>query len=441
MNEDAPQPSDPATRTTDPAASRLSGTRRRLRTAGVIDGLWTATAAAGSKIQTLAALSIAGRMGDLGGLAILVLATSTAILAASVADLGLSSQIVRAYASGGVRRRADMLSAFAVRLGLCVPLAVAAAVGINSVRTDIPNPVLWSGVIVFYAIAFLSSMLITNMAYGLGRFRRGASLNGLVRAATIPALFGLSLVVADPLWLLVVLGVGELVIAALQYRQAPEENPRPVADPVGLGIRHSWRFGVGSIMNTFMNRSDTVIISGVASPQALGLYSVASQVENALTTAAMIPAGAATTYAARVRDRHAARSHRRTVTGTVVLAYLAMGVPFFLFAQPLTQFVLGVTIDDITPVRILVVSGLLSCLGSVAIKILTGEGRQNAVAGIWVVTAVVTVVGMAAGAYFAGGTGAAIGAAARDTVFFVLTWIAVVTGHRRAASAPPPEPE
>jgi O-antigen/teichoic acid export membrane protein len=428
MTEDPRRSHDPA--------PRLAGTRRRLRTSGVADGLWTATAAAGSKIQTLAALSIGGRMGNLEGLAIMVLATSTAILAASAADIGLSSQIVRAYASGGVRKRSDMLPAFAVRLGLCVPLAGAAAVVIWSVRSDISDPALWFGAIVFYALAFLSSMLITNMAYGLGRFRRGASLNGIVRAATIPALFALSLVVADPLWLLLALGIGELVIAALQYRQAPQQNPRTDGDPVGLGIRHSWRFGVGSLMNTLMNRSDTVIISGVASPQALGIYSVASQVENALTTVALIPAGAATTYAARNRDRGAAVSHRRIVTGTVALAYLAMAVPFFLFAEPLTEFVLGVTIDDITPVRILVFSGLLSCFGSVAMKILTGEGRQNAVAGIWMATAVVTVVAMATGAYLAGGVGAAIGAAARDTVFCVLTWVAVITGHRRAASAP-----
>ncbi len=393
--------------------------------------MWTAAAAAGSKVQTLAALSLGGRMGELEGLALLVLATSVAILAASVADIGMSTQVVRAYASGGVRRRGDMLPGFLTRMLICLPLAFGAAVLLAVIRADITDAVLWVGMIVFYALAFLSSMVITGMAYGLGRFRGGASLNGVVRAATIPLLFLVSLTGASPLALLAVLGAGEVVIAVVQYRIAPRDNPRPVGPAIGMRIRDSWKLGVGSIMNTFMNRSDTVIISGVTSGRALGIYGIASQIENALSTTAMIPAGAATTYAAQSRDRARAVAHRRTVSGVVALAYLVLATPFFFFAEPLTELVLGVQIDDVLPIQVLVVSGLFASLGAVAMKILNGEGRLNAVAGIWVVTAIVTTVAMAGGAYWGGALGAAVGAACRDVLFFGLTWFAVISGHRR----------
>ncbi len=409
----------------------------RLRNFGILDGIWTAAASFGSKIQALVALGIGGRMGDVEGLGLFVLATSIAILTCSTADLGLSSHVVRAYASGGVRERRALLPQLAIRLAISVPLAVAAALAIAAIRGDIADPLLWVGMITLYSAAYLASLLVTQMAYGMGRFRGGATLNGAVRTATIPLLLAVSFTGANPLVLLGVLAVGELLIAVLQYRKAPATNPVEPGAPIGLGVRQSWRLGIGPIVNTVMSRSDTVIISGIASSRALGVYGVASQVENALTTAALIPAGASMTYAARTTDPDQARRHRRTVGLIVALSYAVIGVPMFIFAGPLTELVLGVTLEDLTPVRVLVVAGLFSSLGSVAMKIITGQGRQNTVAGIWLATAGVTLVAMFTGAYLAGALGAAIGAGVRDLAFFTLTWLAV---RRTPMDAAFPEP-
>ncbi len=410
---------------------------QRLRSSGIVDGIWTAAASFGSKVQALVALGIAGRMGDIEGLGLFVLATSTAILTCSAADLGLSSHVVRAFAAGGVRERRALLPQLAVRLAISVPLAIVVALVIAAVRGDVPDPLLWVGMITLYNAAYLASLLVTQLAYGMGRFRGGATLNGVVRTATIPLLLAVSFTGWTPLVLLGVLALGELVIAVLQYRKAPATNPAPPGQPIGLSIKDSWRLGIGPIVNTVMSRSDTVIISGIASSRALGIYGVASQVENALTTAALIPAGAAMTYAARTNDPEQARRHRRTVGSVVALTYAVIGVPMFVFAGPLTELVLGVTLDDLTPVRVLVVAGLFSSLGSVAMKIITGQGRQNTVAGIWLTTAGVTLIAMVTGAYLAGALGAAIGAGVRDLAFFVLTWVAV---RRTPPDAAIPEP-
>jgi O-antigen/teichoic acid export membrane protein len=390
-----------------------------LRRTGVVDGIWTLTASAGSKAQMLVVLAVAGATGGVAGVGHVVLATSTAILVTAVVDLGFSTQIMRAFAAGELVSRRTVVRPLLVRAAVLAPVALVVAAVV--VAPTVAEPGAWTAAVGVYALGYLASSVVTRLAYGVGRFRGGATLNGVVRAGTIPVLL-LVRQTGAPLWTaLVVLAVGELVIALAQYRLVPPSARRD--EPAGtLGVRRTWRFGVAPLINTVMNRSDVVLVSFFAATAAVGVYGLASQVEGALTTIALIPAGAAVAYAARSRSRADVASQRRVVTGVVAAGYLVLAVPVLVAPEALVELVFSVTLHDADALRICVVAGIFSCLGGVATQQITGLGRQNALVAVWLATLVVGLAGLSLGAATAGAVGAAWGALGRDVVFCLLSW-------------------
>jgi O-antigen/teichoic acid export membrane protein len=181
-----------------------------------------------------------------------------------------------------------------------------------------------------------------------------------------------------------------------------------------------------------MNRSDAVLVSFFAATAAVGVYGLASQVEGALTTVALVPAGAAVAYAARSRSRTDVASQRRVVAGMVAAGYVVLAVPVLLAPEAIVELVFSVTLQDADALRICVVAGLFSCLGGVATQQITGLGRQNALVAVWLSTLVVGVSGLALGAATAGAVGAAWGALARDVVFFLLSWALLLSSGARS---------
>jgi len=404
-----------------------------LRRTGVVDGAWTLTASAGSKAQTLVVLAVAGAAGGVEGVGRVVLATSTAVLVTAVVDLGFSTQIMRAFAAGELASRRTVLAPLLARVGVVVPVALLAATVV--VAPPGGDGTAWTLAVGVYALGYLASSVVTRLAYGVGRFRGGAALNGVVRASTVPVLLLVGPTGA-PLWTtLVVLAVGELVIAVVQYRLVPASPPGE-EDAGVLGVRRTWRFGVAPLINTVMNRSDAVLVSFFAATAAVGVYGLASQVEGALTTVALIPAGAAVAYAARSRSHADVRTQRRVVAAVVAGAYLVLAVPVLVAPEALVELVFSVTMEDADALRICVVAGIFSCLGGVATQQITGLGRQNALVAVWLSTLVVGVAGLALGAATAGAVGAAWGALARDLVFCLLSWSVLLSPRRRVKEAP-----
>jgi O-antigen/teichoic acid export membrane protein len=418
-----------------------------LRRAGVLDGAWTLTASLGSKLQTLVLLAVGGALGGVQQLGVLILAVSTGVLLSSLIDLGFSTQTMRAYAAGELTYRRTFVLPFVRRAALLVPVSVVVSVLVlaDSAADTIP---VWVLSLCVYAVSYFCSSVITRLAYGAGRFRSGSTLNGLVRSSTIPV-FLLIGAWGAPAWtLLLALALGESIIAVLQFRFVPDRidlvgattggegagddgplhTPRHENDdPAVLSLRRTWRYGVGPVANTVMNRSDTVLVSFFASATTVGVYGLASQLENALTTVALIPAGAAVAYAARARSAAAARNQRVVVTTVVSLAYIVIASPLFVFPSEIVRLLFSVDLDDATALRLCIVAGLFSCLGGVATQLITGMGRPDLVMVVWISTACVGIAAFAIGASTAGAIGAAGAALIRDVTFFSLAWLLLLT--------------
>jgi O-antigen/teichoic acid export membrane protein len=170
-----------------------------------------------------------------------------------------------------------------------------------------------------------------------------------------------------------------------------------------------------------MNRSDTVTVASVASGPVLGIYGLASQIENALTTAALIPSGAVVAYTAKSKSSQEARTVGIAVMTAVAVAYLCLSIPFLVFTTPLIELVFGTHISDPLPFQICAVAGLFSCLGGVAMQQLIGLGKQGAAATIWAIAAPVAVTLLLVGTALFGAVGAAVAALLRDLLFFTMT--------------------
>lgn len=396
----------------------------RIRSTGVLDSLWTLTSSFGSKIQTLTVLAIAARTGDVESAAHVVLGTSSSALCLTIVDAGLSTQVVRQYAQHRSLATRALIRPLLLRVPIYVPLVLVLSAALyRSTGTDW---LLFFLAVLILATGLQASQAVSQATYGLGLFRRGAAVNGVVRAGTVPVLICLGLAGVPAELLLIIVGLGEYVIALLQYRHiARRSTERLLNSRNAFHVRSSWRYGVGGIANTLMNRSDTVVVSFFSGAAVVAVYGVASQVENALTTLALVPAAALVTYTARATAEGRNSRHLPTVAWSVVIAYTVIAIPFTVFPQQLVGAVFSSQVADPAVIRICVLAGLFSSLAGVAMQQLVGLGRAVVVSTLWVVVAIVGVAGLTLGTAIAGAPGAAAGALVRDLFFCLSTWLMV----------------
>jgi len=390
---------------------------RALARYGILAGTWTVAATAGSKIQTLAALSIAGYTGGLVESGRFGLATGAALLSATLADFGLSSYITRSVSSGETRERSQVRRPAAIRIALTGPLAL-----ISSLILLQPHD--GSGWLLVlataaYAATYEASTLALRLAYGAHQFRSGASINGSVRAATLVPMLVIGAFQGPLSALLLIMSLGELTIAAWQYLASPLTGETSHATAT-LSFRSSWRLGVASIANVVANRSDVIIVSVTASAVVLGEYNIGSQVENALTVAALIPAGATVAYVARRESTMGIRRMNLAVSVAVASIYTVLALPFLLFPQFLVPWIFGVELADYSVVRLCVVAGYFSALAAVQLQVLVGQNRQARVMTTWIFLIPVAITSLTLGAVAGGSTGAGWGALIRDAIFLAL---------------------
>ncbi|GIG53780.1 hypothetical protein Dac01nite_05320 [Demequina activiva] len=402
-----------------------------MREAGVLDGIWTAAASAGGKIQALVLLGAAGAVGGIEGTGLVVLVTSTALLISSIIDAGLTPQIGRLAARGEIAGRSAVVRPLAWRVAIHVPAQSAAFCLFVWWGAAPEDPVPWLLAQVIYGVAYHLASSMTGLAYGQFRFRATAVVNAVIRLSTVPMLVAAALAGWSGYALIVVLAVGELVIAGVQYAVA-RDSRELAQSPRVLWPRNTWRYGIGAVANTIMNRSDTVVLAWGLTATGLGVYAVASQTQNALTTVAMIPAGALLVHVARAgRSRQADSVFSTTATVTLAL-YGAIALPFMLFPSPLVEVLFRVTLDDVTPLRICLAAGVFSVIGGVQMQHLTGLGEAREITRIWLTTAVASVTLMVILAFAFGAVGAALGALGRDLLFFFLTRRGITRTARRA---------
>lgn len=402
---------------------RLRRGWQRLVSLGIVDGISTVTASLGSKIQTLALLAFVTRTHGVDGVGEAILATSAALLLVAISDMGLSPQVTRLFAQQVLSDRRVVIRPLLWRAGVLAPLSLAAA-GLSSGNGAAVEFLLWAIAIFLYAVGYQWSMTTTQLAYGVGRFKQAAALNGSLRAASVLLLIIMTLVHARVVDFVIALSVTEILIAGLQYRMLPKPVEQSVLAPEKLRLANVWRYGMGSIANTIMNRSDAVVVSLVAGAGVIGIYGLASQVENALTTAALIPAGAVMAYTAKATTRDEEKDIGTITSRFVGFGYCLLALPFLLFTEFAIFILFGTKIADPLPFQICMIAGLFSCLGGVGMQQLTGRGNASDVAKVWLYTAVFAVFALLMGAGLGGALGASLAALFRDVFFWVATKIA-----------------
>lgn len=409
---------------------------RRLTSAltrvGVLDGLWAATASVGSKLQTVVVIATAGALQGLGGTADVILAVSIGLLCFAAIDMGLSLQATRLFATGALSDRRSVVPATLRRTLAYFPVTVAIAFPLMLHGRSPLEQLEWVAAILIYAIGYQWSSLMTQVAWGRSAFKSSSTLAGIVRLLTIPPLLILSrLPGLSPFVLILTIAIGEICIAGLQFRLLPRSTSLQFPASDALGLRNTYKLGIGSICNTIMNKSDTVLVAAVSSA-AVATYGLASQVENALGAAALIPAAALITYSAKQTTQESAQSVATRVTAVVALAYLVIGVPFLIWPSELTHIIFRVHVEDPSPMRLCVIAGLFSCIAGSGMQHLIGIGLARIVATLWICVTAVAVIGLIAGTAMGGALGAAVGALVRDLTFCALVWGAIARFYRRA---------
>jgi hypothetical protein len=399
---------------------------------GVLDGLWTASASVGSKFQTLVLIAVAGSLQGLGGTADVILAVSIALLCFGAIDMGLSLQVTTLFAARVLTDRRSVLPAAMRRTLAYFPLTVAIAFPLMLHGRSPLEQLGWGAAILAYGVGYQWSSLMTQMAWGRSAFKSSSALVGIVRLSTIPLFLILARIHGlSPFVLILTIAAGEICIAAIQFRfLTPSTSMRPEPSEA-LAFKNTYNLGIGSICNTIMNKSDTVLVAA-ASSAAVATYGLASQVENALGAAALIPAAALITYSAKQTMRAAAQSVAIRVTVVVAIVYVLVGVPFLLWPSELTEMIFHVSLEDPSPMRLCVVAGLFSCIAGSGMQHLIGIGLSRIVAIVWIVVTVVAVIGLITGTSAAGAVGGAVGALVRDVIFCALVWGAIARFYQGA---------
>jgi hypothetical protein len=409
--------------------------RSMLKSAGVFDGLWTAATSAGSKLQTLAAISCAGYMHGTQAVGDLILAISISFLCVAVVDMGLGSQVTRAYARGIVSDKRDCLRPLLKRSAI-YPAAAAAFVWPLFRHHEPREQLAWLAVVSLYAVGYQWSSTFTHVAYGCGQFRSSSTLTGLVRLGTVP-IFALIVVVGikEPFLILLPIAFAEFCIACVRYRLLTgAASGERVHAASALSIRETYKFGIGPVCNMLVNRSDTVLIAAV-SATAVATYGLASQIENALTTAALIPAAALVTYSARAAKTADSLATCVRVSMVVAGVYIVISLPFLIWPAGMTSTIFHTDLAQNWPLRLCVIAGLFSCVAGAGMAHLIGLGKSALVASIWISVTVVALLGLTAGASVAGALGGAIGALIRDIVFCALVWLLILRAHSTAGKS------
>lgn len=399
----------------------------------VATGMWTLGVNLGAKAQALAILVAGGIADGVAGVGVVSAGYAAAILGSAVADFGYSPEATRFIArnpvngalvriiSGGVRRTPIALSAAFV-IGMVTSSGTPARVPILAL----------TGVAAFWV------QLLSQILYGLYEHRAAAGTLFIVRI-----LSALLLPIAATLWatdgVLGALLVTDTACAtalgvALRsvYRRCADGDvaERPLA-------AHRW-LGVGAVVSALINRRDAALVASVADSTVVGVYSVASQLQNAVATLALVPSGALSTHVAQEAQR------RRDGAGVVwrmvllvsalstaggVLVVAASWLPWFgpYFAEG----------SELEPLRlalvILMLSGPVGTAGGLLLTASVAHGRHRDVGLAWLMLGLIGVplIVLLAAGY--GVVGAALGAALRDALTLgagVVCWRRSLVGVR-----------
>jgi O-antigen/teichoic acid export membrane protein len=237
------------------------------------------------KSQTFALLAAGSIMGGIVGVGVIVTAVAACILGAAVGQFGLTGELQRlnvAFPNRHTVARSVRAVARQAPLGMLVSplvyilvgpttgsLALLAMIGLNS----------W---------AAASSTCFTAILQGVGDFRSPAiRLGGARFAASVGAIVA-AVVEPQPAVVIGCFTAGEAIGAvalAFSIRAADKRLPDEDHPDAHLQPARHW-FGTAGLIYLVTNQADTLLISTILSPTALGIFATASTLENGAATLA-----------------------------------------------------------------------------------------------------------------------------------------------------------
>lgn len=405
--------------------------RRRYAIPHVIrDGLWSFWINIGSKASVFVQIAIAARAGGPAGLGAYSQVVAAAVLISSLCDFGFSTEATRYAASAA--RRVNLRTVWLLmrwRMLGAAALTAAAVLYFCVKRGDVNVLTIASASL--YSSALIAVAVGVGIANGLGIFRFTGIALGLARLSSIP-FFALTLLMASPNSALIACAaITEVAAACLIWYKVRRTAARCI-EPISVQTidqRRAVQFGGASSINILINQSDTFFLSAALPLAALGAYATASQIENAVTTIALVPASALMVHIARATpdgDSDSRRALRGTATAVALLS-LAMAIVLAAAAPIWIPVILGEAMTaSIVPVRIVLIGATLSCLAGVTLMALSGLGRGRSVLIVWLTTAALSIPIMYILSKLYGETGAAVGALIRDGILLTSAVVAAV---------------
>lgn len=268
---------------------------------------------------------------------------------ATVWDLGSTSLVTRQTAARAWSPGAAAAVGWSVRVRTAPLVLLLGALGLVLVRPEGVGPLA-------LALAGVSPLLASSagpwlgVLTGLARFRDIAGSTAAGRLVTLPLLpLALLLPAGEPrvLWLAGCVLLGEALVALMlrrRFRKLHLHGDRAV--PSGRGaIAACLPYTGNSLLALAFSRGDLLIVALLTSPQQLGLYAPASQIQNLVNVIPVLLASGM--LAAVATDEHSpaaslsiARATRRTI-GWSLVAIVPLSVVGVLLMPWILPAVLG----------------------------------------------------------------------------------------------------
>jgi hypothetical protein len=401
---------------------------------------WNLGLNAASKSQSLALLvagAIAGGLSDVG---IATTAMGAVFLGGGLADFGLSAELGRlsvTHPTRGTIRRC--VQALALQAPLALVLAPAIFYVALGHRTGAPAELLVAtGAL---ASLYMASTGLSAVLNGLGDFRSPATRLGSMRLVASVAAVAISAVVPSPAAIIGTFAVGEAIgtlgIAAA-VRRARAGLSREDESAAAVRRSHVW-LGAAVMFNVLTSQSDILLVAPILSTSAVGLYGIASLLQNGVATLALSTSNPftfrviATTVAGDTASARALLRRGLLIAGgaAAVGAALTFGATQVLghAFESLSGLVEG---NAPVVLALYLPSAVPNVLGGAQLNVGIGYARHRAVGLARIGAGLVAAVCIPLGAYLGGVVAAAGATLLRDSTLLVLA---------RRVIADPPDPE
>lgn len=250
----------------------------------------------------------------------------------------------------------------------------------------------------------------------------------LQRLATVVFTIGCALWLRDERALVAGIIGGQALSVALSYRLHPYRPRFRVAKIRELLGFSGWMLVV-HVAQYVQDKADEMVVGGLASPAALGLYNVASDTAAAPTVEVVLPVTRALfpVFARISADKDAVRAAYLDVFAAACMISVATGVGMALVARDFVAVALGAQWMGAVPlVRILAVGGGLYGIMQASIPVLSATGHARLSAVLTTSRAVAMALGLVA-AGLLGGTRAVALTRAAITLAFIPGLLLAIT--------------